>query len=394
MKMILVVAAKEMRETLRDKRTLFFMVVFPLITFPVMMSLVGNVTGSYSEKEATKTLRIGLAGAHSNESVLMNQLKENETLVMYEYDDTTTLANLVKEDSLDIGLYFDADFSGTVKTGGSGKMLVYYQGRQSSEYDRFKSYIDSASSVQVSMRLADNNLPPTFIKPYDVQQRNVSSIREILGTYAGGILPYFFITFCFLGCLYPAIDMFAGEKERGTLETLLTAPVARWKILLGKMLVVIMSGMLSATLTMVGLFVSLNTLDMPSDLIGAIYSIVTPPLLLTVYAMMIPLTIFFAGVMIPVSVYSRSFKEAQSTLTPLNLILVLPAVIGLLPGFELNWTTAFIPVVNIVLATKDIIAGNVDAMLLTVSFVTLLIFAAITVLISFRQFGKETNIIR
>lgn len=394
MKMMLVVALKEMRETLRDKRTLFFMIVFPLITFPVMMSLVGNVTGSYSEKEATKTLKIGLAGSHKNGSLLMDQLKMNETLVLFEYDDTTTLAKLVKEDSLDIGLYFAPGFTDTVKTGGSGKLLVYYQGRQSSEYDRFQAYIDSASSQQIHLRLSVNGLTQSFIKPYDVQKRNVSSIREILGTYAGGILPYFFITFCFLGCLYPAIDMFAGEKERGTLETLLTAPVARWKILLGKMLIVIMSGMLSASLTMVGLFVSLNTLDMPSDMIGAIYSIVTPELLLTVYAMMIPLTIFFAGVMIPVSVYSRSFKEAQSTLTPLNLILVLPAVIGLLPGFELNWTTAFIPVVNIVLATKDIIAGNIDATLLIVSFVTLLLFATLAVLISFRQFGKESNIIR
>lgn len=212
----------------------------------------------------------------------------------------------------------------------------------------------------------------------------------MLGTYAGGILPYFFITFCFLGCLYPAIDMFAGEKERGTLETLLTAPVARWQILGGKMIVIILSGMLSATLTMVGLFISLTTIEIPGELMGAIYSIITPGLLLVVYAMMIPLTVFFAGMMIPVGIYSKSFKEAQSMLTPLNLILVLPAIIGMLPGFKLNWTTVFVPVVNIVLATKDIIAGTADTAMLIATFSSLILLAVGSIVLSFRQFARES----
>jgi sodium transport system permease protein len=110
--------------------------------------------------------------------------------------------------------------------------------------------------------------------------------------------------------------------------------------------------------------------------------------------MLIPLTIFFAGVLIPISIYAKSFKEAQSIITPINILVIVPAIVGMLPGVELSIQTAAIPIVNIALATKEIIAGTIDYGLLTVVYGSLIIIALAGALFSARYFSQENNILR
>ncbi|TNE70212.1 MAG: ABC transporter permease, partial [Bacteroidetes bacterium] len=201
--------------------------------------------------------------------------------------------------------------------------------------------------------------------------------------------------FGFIGCMYPAIDLFTGEKERGTLETLLTTPVLRWQILFGKMGVVVLSGLLAASCSLLGLFLSIEVLNIVEneELLAIVHSILDVKFIVMLYALLIPLTIFFAGVMIPIAVYAKSFKEAQSVITPLNIVMVLPAMVGFFPGIELNAVTASIPVVNIVLATKELIAGTLDKWLLTISIGVMVLLAVSAVFVSYKRFDKETNII-
>ena len=194
--------------------------------------------------------------------------------------------------------------------------------------------------------------------------------------------------------MLPAIDLFAGEKERGTIETLLVTPVNRVHVLVGKMIVVTSFGLLSATIALVGLVGSLYLMGDGGALTDAIAKIVTPQLVITLYLLLIPVAIFFAGIMIPVSVYARSFKEAQSILTPLNIAVIVPATLGFLPGLELTYTTAWIPIVNVVMATKAIIAGNAEMGPMIITFVSLLVLSALAVFVSFKQFGKESNVLR
>jgi len=195
--------------------------------------------------------------------------------------------------------------------------------------------------------------------------------------------------------MYPAIDLFTGEKERGTIETLLTTPVARYKILIGKMGVVVLSGLAAATFALLGLYLSFKVFNLVEDprLIKLISSVLTPTFIVSLYALLIPLTIFFAGIMIPVCVYAKTFKEAQSIITPLNIVLVLPAMIGFFPGIELDIVTACIPVVNVVLATKELIAGTLDFGLLGLSFVVMLTLALIAVFISYKRFDNEASVV-
>ena len=195
--------------------------------------------------------------------------------------------------------------------------------------------------------------------------------------------------------MYPAIDLFTGEKERGTIETLLTTPVARWQILFGKMGVVVLSGLTASLFALLGLFLSIEVFKMVEDkeLLSVIHGILSPGFILMLFALLLPLIVFFAGIMIPITIYAKSFKEAQSIITPLNIVMILPSMVGFFPGIELNAITACIPVVNIVLATKELVAGTLDYNLLALSFIIMLLLAVLAVFISYKRFDKETNIV-
>jgi sodium transport system permease protein len=271
----------------------------------------------------------------------------------------------------------------------------YFDESEIGRKERAELYMNIIETKAQEKRYTDLEVDGRKIKPFKTEYINVASDKKMIGKLAGGILPYIFIAFGFIGCMYPAIDLFTGEKERGTIETLLTTPVSRWQILIGKMLVVILSGLLAATCSLLGLFISIEFLNIVEnqELLKIIHEVLSFSFIATMFSLLIPLTVFFAGVMIPIAVYAKTFKEAQSIITPLNIVMVLPAMIGFFPGIELNFKTACVPVVNVVLATKDLIAGTLDMKYLLVSFTVMILLASTSVFVSFRQFGKETNIL-
>ena len=393
MNKIFTIAKKEFLDTFRDKRTVIRMVLIPLLAFPLIMNLVTTLQSSQAKKEASKELKVGYyLNGQSSEMIDSMSMEKNYKFIAY--DDSVKMREDVKSEEINLGLRFSSSFDSNYAKNDSANIDIIMRGADNEEYSRFMDLFDKQKKRLMDNRLAKEGLKANFVKPLTRKKYNQSSLEEILGKYAGGILPYIFMAFCFMGCMLPAIDLFAGEKERGTIETLLTSPINRMQILIGKMIVVVAFGLLSASVALIGLFVSLNLVDINADLMFAINQILTPSLIGTLYVLLIPLAIFFAGVMIPISVYSKSFKEAQSILTPLNIVMVLPAMVGFIPGVELDYTTAFIPIVNVVLATKAIIAGNADMVLIAITFVSLIILAGISVLVSLKQFDKESNVLR
>jgi sodium transport system permease protein len=161
------------------------------------------------------------------------------------------------------------------------------------------------------------------------------------------------------------------------------------------MMVVVLSGMLAASCSLLGLFISIEFLDLGAnkEILEVIHGILSLPFILSMLALLLPLVVFFAGVMIPIAIYAKSFKEAQSIITPLNIIMVLPAMIGFFPGIELDLSTSFIPVINVVLATKELIAGTLSIGYFLSVFSVMLLIAGLAVMLSYRQFGKEQNIL-
>lgn len=395
--MIFTIFKKELKDTLRDRRTLMMMLVIPILVFPIIMNIFVSVSASYQKEAATKTIKIGMVGDENNflyrELQLIPKEIGNKEIILYK--DTTSMLLDLQRDSLQLGTFVTSDFNSMLDSLRTAPIVFYFNATDMGMKERAESYMKIIEEKAQVERYVKLGVDQSKVKPIETSYRNIASDKEMIGKLAGGILPYIFIAFGFIGCMYPAIDLFTGEKERGTMETLLTTPVARWKILFGKMGVVILSGLTAATCALLGLFLSIEVLDVVenAEILAIVHSILSPTFIILLYSLLIPLTVFFAGVMIPIAIYAKSFKEAQSIITPLNIVMVLPAMVGFFPGVELNYITACIPVVNIVLATKELIAGTLEIGLVALSFSVMFVLAALAVVVSYKRFDKETNVV-
>jgi sodium transport system permease protein len=247
----------------------------------------------------------------------------------------------------------------------------------------------------VEKRFAALGVRPDIVEAVAIEELDVTPMKERLGRTIGGLLPYLFVIFCFMGSMYPAIDLAAGEKERGTIETLLTAPVGRFQILLGKFGVVVLTGLLSAAVSMLGLYLAVSrNPDMPQEMMGAVASILDPWTIVLVLSLLLPLAVFFAAFLLSLSFYARSYKEAQSLISPLTIVVILPVALGMVPGIELTPLTAMIPVLNVSLATKEIIAGTIVPGMLAIVYVSLLTLAGISLWACVRWVNREETIFR
>ena len=395
--MIFTIFKKELKETLRDRRTLMMMLVIPILIFPIIINITTSVSSSFQEDAATKKIKIGIV--ESKNGFLAKELSRLPEALgkkeLVNYADTNRLIKDLKNDKIQLGAFVSENFQLQLDSMIPAPVVLFFNATDLGMQERAQGYMSIIEQKMQVERFKKLNISKEKTHPIVSEYRNIASDKEMIGKLAGGFLPYIFIAFCFMGCMYPAIDLFTGEKERGTIETLLTTPVARWQILFGKMGVVVLSGLLAASAALFGLFMSMETLNGidNAELMAVVHSILSPSFIVLLYCLLIPLTVFFAGVMIPIAVYAKTFKEAQSIITPLNIVMVIPAMVGLFPGVELNGLTACIPVVNIVLSTKELIAGTLDPLLVALSFLVMTILAVLAVFISYRRFDKESNVV-
>ncbi len=395
--MIFHIFKKELKDTLRDRRTVMMMIVIPTLVFPLIMNIFMSVSKSFEQETASKTLKIGLLSQDKN-SLEEELIKAPKSLGKFEivpFADTLTMKKAVESDSIQIGIFIPSIAESNKRALQPVPVTLFHNGTELGNKDRGLAYLNFIAEKWKNERLVALKISQATITPLAIHEQNVASNKEMIGKLAGGFLPYLFIAFGFMGCMYPSIDLFTGEKERGTIETLLTTPVARWKILVGKMGVVVLSGLLAATFSLLGLFVSVQFMNSEgtSEIMKIVNDILSPSFIFMLYLLLFPLIVFFAGVMIPIAVRAKSFKEAQSIISPLNIVIVLPAMVGFFPGIELNAVTALIPVVNIVLATKELIAGTLEWNLVLMAFGIMVLLASTAVFLSYRKFESEGNVL-
>ena len=156
-----------------------------------------------------------------------------------------------------------------------------------------------------------------------------------------------------------------------------------------------MTGILSAVISLLGLYIGITQArDIPPELLQTIMSILEINSIILLISLLLPLVVFFASIQLSLSIFAKSFKEAQSIINPLMIAVIVPAFIGLLPGMELTSKTALIPILNVSLATKAILAGTTDTMLLAEVYVSLVVFAVLGLLICTKIFDREDLVFR
>jgi len=394
---IFTVFRKELLDTWRDRRTIMFMVIIPLLLFPVLFKIMFTVQESQADKERAKTLHVACFAPEGAAQRLVEMLRAGEGIEVVADVPRDSAQAFTRDGRLDGAFVVADDFDAAVSELGPGRIDFYYKSTddQGIARGRLRGIAEKFEEALLAERFERLGLAHDVVEGVDLRTHNLASTQEQIGKQVGGFLPYIFVIFCFMGAMYPAIDLGAGEKERGTLETLLTAPVNRFHILLGKFGVVVLSGLVSAVVSIGGLFIGVRQMrEIPEEFFEMVARILGVETILLILSLLVPLTIFFAGVLLSVSLTARSFKEAQSMISPLNIAIIVPAAVGMLPGVELNALTAMIPVLNVSLATKEIIAGTIDGLDLAIVYASLVGLAVLGLWGATQWFRRESTIFR
>ena len=250
-------------------------------------------------------------------------------------------------------------------------------------------FLDKLDTGVVRARVVGHALERSVLDPFRGAELDLGRGRNILANF----LPYVVLMMCFLGAIYPAIDLGAGEKERGTLETLLVTPASRLDFVVGKFLMITVSAAIASLLNVLSLVGSAKLgLLASSDVLG---SIAFDPLAVVVsMVLMLPVAALFASVLLAVSIYAKSFKEAQSYSTPINFAILIPAFASFIPGVELTRSLALAPLVSVSLALKEAWSGIFQWDCLAIILVSSAIYAALALAFCTRWFQREEVLFR
>lgn len=367
MRATLIIFRKELKEVLRDRRTLVFMIAFPLLVVPAVIELAIHFAVEAERRATTETLRYAIFDEHNLPGVAaaFEGAPGFERVGLERRED---IASAVASDAVDFALVVGAARGGAGDTAGAQTVITLFHDNASTTdkaRERAGAVLTALSERERARRLAALGVAESaqdrLLVPVRVEERGTAELREVLGERIGGALPYVFIIFCFLGALYPAVDLGAGEKERGTLETLLLVPVPRLRIVLGKFLVVFVAALTAAVLSLVSLGAWAGfKAGAIEGAVGAVLSSIGALDLVLVALMFLPAAAMFAAMLLSISIYARSFKEAQSYAVPMNFLVILPAMLPMLPGVEMSWGWAMVPITNIALAIKELVKGTMS----------------------------------
>ena len=398
---VVTIFRKELTDTLRDRRTLVFMLLVPIVAIPLLMVGMSKLMISQISKVKEETSKIVITGREWMPTELDSMFTAASDLTAV---DASTFADTGLVEALQLGR-FDAlvvvpdSFTTHLQMESLPQIEIKYdQAELKSEQaeDRLGDLLDDYRALLVEHRLAKHDINVAILEPFEVNRENVAPMQKMLGESLGMMLPYLIIIMCFMGAMYPAIDLTAGEKERGTLETLLVSPAARIEFVIGKYLVVVCTGLVAALLSLGSLVFSMKY--MVDQLVAQVGTMMAMEFELStivlVVLIVLPLVGIFAGVLLSVSIFARSFKEAQSYVTALNMAIILPAFVSVLPGVELDYTLAMIPVVNASLIMKEAISGSIMWNYVIVALLSNSILATLSLWFCKKWFERESVIFR
>jgi sodium transport system permease protein len=252
---------KELLELVRDRKTLFFMIALPLLIFPLIFGGMFYFTAKAVNESQTKTLSYAVSGAEYAPE-LMAALKNVESLALMEIEgdlsDNDRIKEAIDNSGLDFVLQIPSNYSNDVnKSGQITLKLVLNDAQLNSVRSRITDVTDEIEATNQRTAFANMNISESIqeamLNPILLEKVNLADKREQAGAQFGGLIPYFMFILCLQGAMLPAADIGAGEKERGTLETLLLSPIERHKIVLAKFLTIATAGVTSALITVLSM---------------------------------------------------------------------------------------------------------------------------------------------
>ena len=392
---------KEIVHLFRDTKTIVQTVVVPTFITPLLIGAVIWYISSIAVDEGKKTYDVAVYDQVNTE--LTVKLQESDRLNIVLMDSIDQVIDDVTNDNSEIGISFGSDFTSQLENNLSGEVTIY-----SKNLDNFSQaqgivsdVIDDYDDQIRNERLNNLNVDENFINPITVLDEDLTTNEEFAGSIIGGLLAFLFIVYIMSGSMYPAIDLGAGEKERGTMETLISTNISSVDIIIGKMFSVTSSAVLTAIFSLLGFAVPLIVIflfygdSIPENAFEIISAIVNPVAIIAMFGLLIPLSIFMGAFMLAVSIYSKNPKEASLLLGNAVIIFFIPAYVPLInPGIELDLVGSLIPCYSFALHTNALIAGNTDWFLYGATLISNIIYCSIAIYVTYIMFDDEKIIFR
>jgi sodium transport system permease protein len=386
-----VIAKKELRETLRDRRTWVPMVLLPVVLYPAVFALLLEVAATQRAETESGASRVAVVGAHAAE--VLAEL-EKEPLVKAELTSAELASGGLAREDIDAFVVADSKLPPDDTELGSLALKLHWDPaaeRSDVARARVTRAVEAWAARELEKRLLQAGMPLHFAEPVVLEAVRETTPERMSGFLLAQILPVLLTAMVSMGAFWPAVDLFAGEKERKTLLSLLTAPVRPRDVVIGKYIAICTLALLVAGCNAgsMGIFFAHAKSMLPGEATGELTAGLGLGRWLGVFAVAAMLGALFSAVMMAVAALARSVKEAQAYVAPVYLLSVLPALFAGLPGSTLSATTSVMPGLGGTLLLKAILIGTPDPALAAAVLVSSAAFTALGIWATLGLFRRE-----
>jgi sodium transport system permease protein len=386
---VFTVCRKEILETLRERRTLLSLLLGPLFG-PILFAVMINTMVSRNLSSIDEVLEVPVLGAeHAPNLVAFLRARSIEPVDKHEVDDAEEAAQLVATGVYDVVLMIDEAFAKDFGTERAARVALVFdrsKSRAASRVGRVRGAVDAYGQQIGALRLVANGVDPGLLRPLVVDELDVSTPASRAALMLG-VLTYFLLFATLTGGLHLAIDTTAGERERKSLEPLLTLPVARSSLITGKMTATVCYMLASLALTLVAFTVALR--QMPLEQIGmsSNFGFATAAL---AFLLLCPFAPLGAALMTTVASFTKTYREAQTYLTFVLLVPTLPLAFATFLNIEPEPKLMWIPSLSQHLLITTLIKDQpLDPLFVAISIGSTLVFGVVLGWLAVRLYRRE-----
>jgi len=398
MKNTITIWKKELKDTIRDRRTLMAMIIMPMLLMPVIIIGMGKFVEYQMKSAEEKVVRVAI----ENQEVapaLVETIKSGDKIEVVDLEGD--LEQALREEKIEAGMVIPETFAQSISNQQPVEVTIK---RKSINLDSETALSRLAKSVSdfnnqiLLTRFSERSVDPAVLSGVAIKAEDIATKQETGGFGLGFLLPLFIVMWSVIGGQYTAIDVSAGEKERKTLESLLLTPVRRLDVVFGiflavssvalTLVIVVLGSMYAAIVAFgPGIFGQIG-----SGTAGTVtfdFSI-EPTALLILFGVSILLVLMFSAIQLSVSIFAKSYKEAQGYIGPMYLVVILPTVlVNALPSFKPEVWFFALPVVNAILLFKEVLIGEYDVVHIITTVISLIIYVFIAIFIATKIYQKE-----
>lgn len=393
-KNIKLIFIKELVGTVRDKRTIIAMIIIPLIFYPLLFMGIGYFNQMGNEKSEEAISKIIIIGAEFSPP-LVKYFQNNPKIEILSIQNNPLLK--LQKGEVQLILIIPSDFKDRIEEGESCPLILKYDATETKSriaQKRISQAIAEYEKEIISQRLSIMHLKEEFIRPLILQTENVASPQKVTGSLLGVLLPYLIVILIFVGAMHTAVDITAGEKERGTITTLLVSQINRLEIVLGKCFAVMLISFISMILGLIGLTLAfLSGTSIMGGIEGVEFGISFSTIFL-LFLVLLPLVGLASAVLIMVGIFARNIKEASSYITPIYMLTIFLGIISISQGIELSGKMFLVPVLNSSFVFKEILMGKIYWSHIITTFSANMVIATLALLGATRLFTKEEVLFR